>query len=251
MRPQVEAESIVATEAALLSRLGAVAGVKLGPKAAVHSEGVLGFIALDPEQAERTLEATRAMAAEVRRGVARRALVYASGPEVRDGRIRDTNSPYLSERLAREGFRVDFGGVLEDDLRAVEAALEDAVGRGYGLVLTTGGVGAEDKDFNVEAMLRLDPAAHTPWILRFQADMRRHHKEGVRIAVGRVGPTLMVALPGPHEEVRAAAEALVEALAAGVADGELAERIASVIRARWQERMHRHHGEGHGHRRDL
>ena len=73
--------------------------------------------------------------------------------------------------------------------------------RGFGLIITTGGVGAESKDHSVEAVLKLDPHAITPWILKFTPDMKRHHKEAVRIAVGRVGICRIVSLPGPHAEV--------------------------------------------------
>ena len=188
------------------------------------------------------------VADDVRRNVARRALVFASGSEVRDGSIRDTNSPFLLEALRGAGFRADFGGILEDALGSAVAAIDDAIGRGYGLVVSTGGVGAEDKDFNIEAILRLDPQARTPWILRFTPDMRRHHKEGVRIAVGRVGPTRLVALPGPHDEVRLAADVLRAALARGAEDADLAEALATALRERWMEKMARggaHHVRPH------
>jgi hypothetical protein len=75
--------------------------------------------------------------------------------------------------------------------------------------------------------------------------MRRHHKDGVRIAVGRVGPTMLVALPGPHEEVRLSADVLLPALAEGRPDHEIAEALALALRERWQSRM-RDHGGGHG-----
>lgn len=245
MRPTVAAASVTAREQELLRALGAIEGVSMGPNAAVHSEGVLGLIAADPATAAATLEASADMAAEVSRRVARRALVLASGSEVRDGKIRDTNTPFLVEALRGAGFRADPGGILEDDRIAVAAALEDAVARGYGLVVTTGGVGAEDKDHNVEAILRLDPQAATPWILRFEKDMRRHHKDGVRIAVGRVGPTLLVALPGPHDEVRLAADVLLPALTAGTPHHLIADALALALRERWQSKMRRH-GAHHG-----
>ena len=109
--------------------------------------------------------------------------------------------------------------------------------RGFGLVVTTGGVGAEGKDHNVEAVLKLDPDAATAWILKFTPDMKRHHKEGVRIAVGRVGICTIVTLPGPHAEVLLGARALIEGLKAGMSDTALAESIASVIRGRWLKHM--------------
>lgn len=251
LRPSVEAEAILGKERPLLERVGRIAGVRLGPDAKVHSEGVLGFIALDPVEGERALAQAEAVSNEVLRKVARRALVFASGSEVRDGSIRDTNSPFLLEALRGAGFTAEFGGILEDDLAAVVAALDDAIGRGHGLVITTGGVGAEDKDFNVEAILRVDPAAQTPWILRFTPDMRRHHKEGVRIAVGRVGPTRLVALPGPHDEVRLAADVLLAAVARGASDAELAEALAAVLRERWLQKMSRPGGKHERHHRPV
>lgn len=244
LRRSVDALAIVGRERELLDRVGAIAGVRLGPDAKVHSEGVLGFIALDRAEGERALAAAETVADEVRRKVARRALVFASGSEVRDGSIRDTNSPFLLEALRGAGFAAEFGGVLEDHLGAVVAALEDAIGRAHGLVITTGGVGAEDKDFNIEAILRVAPGAQTPWILRFTPDMRRHHKEGVRIAVGRVGPTRLVALPGPHDEVRLAAGVLLPALARDAGDAELADALAAGLRERWLEKM-AHRGGAH------
>jgi hypothetical protein len=85
--------------------------------------------------------------------------------------------------------------------------------------------------------LKLDRDAAVPWILKFTPDMKRHHKEGVRIALGRVGICRIVALPGPHAEVCLAARALIEGIEAGLDDGALAESIASVIRERWLNHM--------------
>ena len=245
MSPTVPAESVTAKERLLLEKLGAVEGVTLGPDAAVHSEGVLGLIAADPVEGARALESSRQMVAEVLQRVSRRAVVFASGSEVRDGKIRDTNSPFLVDALEVAGFKAEAGGILEDDAVAVAASLEGALARGYGLVITTGGVGAEEKDHNIEAILRLDSHAHTPWILRFERDMKRHHKDGVRIAVGRVGPTMLVALPGPNDEVRLAAGVLLPALSKGRPDHEIAEALALALRERWQSRM-RPHGGVHG-----
>jgi molybdenum cofactor synthesis domain-containing protein len=165
--------------------------------------------------------------------VARRACVFSSGSEVISGKIEDTNSPYLVQTLTEAGFRAEFGGIIQDSVPAAVSALEAAMMRGFGLIITTGGVGAESKDQSVEAVLKLDPHAATPWILKFTPDMKRHHKEGVRIAVGRVGICRIVSLPGPHAEVLLGSRALIEGLKAGLDDAALAESIASVIRERW------------------
>lgn len=249
LRRRVQAEAVAGKGKEILSRLRELPGIVLGAQAAVHSEGVLGLIALEAKEAQKVLSVSAEMAVRVSQAVARRALVFASGSEVRAGTIRDTNSPYLLAALKEAGYRAEFGGVLEDDLTAVVTRLEEALEKGYGLIITTGGVGAEDKDWNIEAILRLDSRAHTPWILKFTPDMRRHHKEGVRIAVGRVGIARLIALPGPHEEVRLGCRALLEGLTRGLDDSSLAAEIAGVLRRRWREQLgkggfHRHGDPG-------
>lgn len=246
LRRQVGAEMVAGKEKEILARLREMPGVRVGSGAGVHSEGVLGFIAMEPEEAARVLEESGRLAESVARAVSRRALVFASGSEVIEGKIKDTNSPHIITSLQDSGYRADFGGILEDDVMAVAVNLEAALERGYGLIVTTGGVGAEDKDFTVEAICRLDPGAHTPWILKFKPDFHRHHKEGVRIAVGSVGLARLVALPGPHEEARIGCARLLEGLRQGLDGIALAEYIAAALRERWCSMMHKG-GIKHGH----
>jgi hypothetical protein len=54
----------------------------------------------------------------------------------------------------------------------------------------------------------------------------------VRIAVGRIGGTLVVSLPGPNDEVQVGVGALVQGLASGAEKGALAEAIAAKLRER-------------------
>lgn len=234
LRRRVKAEAVAGKEQEILRRLAGLPGVTLGPEAAVHSEGVLGLIALEPEEAARVLEESATLAGDISRAVARRAMVFASGAEVIAGKIKDTNSPYILAALEKAGYQSRFGGILADDVVAAANRLEGALEEGYGLIITTGGVGAEDKDFSVEAILRLDPEASTPWILKFKPDYHRHHKEGVRIAVGQVGPARLVALPGPHEEARLGCDRLLAGLEQGLDSGPLAEYIAGALRERWR-----------------
>lgn len=246
LRRKVLAESVVGKEKELLQRLECIPGVTIGLEAKIHSEGVLGLIALEPNEAREVLSTSARMTSEIIQTVARRAIVFASGSEVLAGKIRDTNSPYLIEALTNAGFKAEFGGILEDDVNAVVNRLEETVEKGYGLIITTGGVGAEDKDCNIEAILRLDPQAYTPWILKFTPDNKRHYKEGVRIAVGRIGITRLVALPGPHEEVQLACQALLEGLIQDVDDASLAKKIAEVLRERWKKHMGKGVDKNHG-----
>ena len=63
------------------------------------------------------------------------------------------------------------------------------------------------------------------------------HKDTVRIAVGQLFDTLIVALPGPTDEVLLGIDALVKGLAAnGTGKGVLAEDIAAVLRKRLHEK---------------
>jgi hypothetical protein len=122
----------------------------------------------------------------------------------------------------------------------------DAVDRGYGLVITTGGVGAEDKDFSVEAMTRIDPEAATPWIVKFEVGTGRHVKEGVRIGVGQCGLTTIVNLPGPHDEVVAAGDVLRRHCRTGRIDkAALAAETAAVLRDKLRHK-HWHHAREEG-----
>ncbi len=199
----VEMRQIIGKQHAVLDKLRSIEGLTVTPEAYVDSAGIMGLIGCERLQAEEIVARSSQMATEIERRVLRRALVYATGFEVKQGMIEDTNSPFLLALLSRQGYEANFGGILEDDVHAITRALRDAAERGIGLVITTGGVGAEDKDFSVEAVSRLDPEAATPWIVKFQAGTGRHVKDGVRIAVGQYGLTTYVSLPGPHDEVEA------------------------------------------------
>ncbi|GAB6179819.1 molybdopterin-binding protein [Desulfotomaculum defluvii] len=239
LKRQVEAEAIAGKEKEILNRLGALPGVKLEPTATVHSEGVLGLIALGDQEALKVLKESKRMVDDISKAVAKRAIVFASGSEVISGKIEDTNSPYIMKVLEEAGFKVKFGGILEDDDKMAAAYIEAALEQGFGLVITTGGVGAEDKDFSIEAIKRIDPEAATPWILKFKPDYHRHHKEGVRIAVGQSGIANMIALPGPHEEAKLGSGRLIEGLQMGLTKPELAEYIAAAIRQRWHDKINK------------
>jgi hypothetical protein len=237
LQRKIRAEAVVGKEKQILQNLSRLPGVQISPKAAVHSEGVLGLIALDHEEADKVLKVSANIAENITQAVSRRALVFSSGAEVLAGKIKDTNAPYIMKALENTGYQTDFGGILDDDTVAVVNRLEGALEKGYGLIITTGGVGAEDKDFNIEAVLRLDPRANTPWIIKFKPDYHRHFKEGIRIAVGRVGIARLVALPGPHEEAVLGCDRLLEGIRQGLEDEMLAEYIAGAIRERWRNVM--------------
>jgi molybdenum cofactor synthesis domain-containing protein len=238
LRPVLRAGQMMGKGEEIFRRLGLLPGITLQECAAIHSEGALGWVSLDASEAQEAIEKSQEMGREIRSRVARRAIAFSTGLEVENGSIADTNFPLIEERLKQEGYIVKFGGVLPDDSGAIAYKLHRAVDEGYGLILTTGGVGAEAKDCTVEGMLQVDPAAATPYILKFEPGTGRHVKEGVRIAVGRVGLSCLIALPGPTREVAVGLERLVEGLKTGLGEKELAEHVAAGIRVGWR---------GHGH----
>lgn len=234
LRRKVNAELVVGQEKKILESIKLIDNVKIGENAGVHSEGILGLISINPQEAELILDKAKKMTKEIVQNVNRRAIVFASGVEVKNGSVKDTNSPYIVAMLQDAGFTARFGGILEDDEIKAANDIMKAVDQGFGLIITTGGVGAENKDFSVEAVRRLDKEAYTPWILKFNIDNLRHHKDKVCIAVGRVGLSKIVALPGPHEEAKLGCIRILEGLHMGLDEAKLAEYIADGLRSRWR-----------------
>lgn len=237
----VDPARIAGGEARLLQRLGEVPGVTVTEEARVASRGMLGWIAHEGEEAAQAVERGRDLAAEIARRVSERVIVFPSGNEVRDGEIEDTNTPAIQERLEREGFRVFRGEALPDDRVSIAARIREASElHGYGVVITTGGVGAEEKDQTVEAVRDLDPEAATPYVCRYQVGTGRHAKDGVRIAVGEYNRTLIVSLPGPNDEVRACLDILARSLREGRDKRSLARSLAERIKGLLRERTSPH-----------
>jgi molybdopterin biosynthesis enzyme MoaB len=130
------------------------------------------------------------------------------------------------------------GETLKDDRLYIAAKLREAAEYGgFGLIVTTGGVGAEDKDHTVEAIVDLDSDAATPYICHFQVGTGRHVKDGIKIAVGTYNDTLIVALPGPNDEVKASLDILVEGFTGGLDKHLLAENLAGNLREILREKI--------------
>ncbi len=83
-----------------------------------------------------------------------RALVVTASNRAAVGVYADRGGPVLVDGLAAMGFAVD-GPVVVPDGDPVEAALRDAVERGYDVVLTTGGTGLSPTDHPPEATMRV------------------------------------------------------------------------------------------------
>ena len=229
---------LVGRREALLNALGQIAGVHVTEETDVCSEGMLGWIGADAIEATASLDRSREMLAEIERRIASRAIVFSTGPEVITGQIRDTNKPWIIHRLQEDGFAAMPGEDLPDDGDTIAAAIREAVEeRGYGLIVTTGGVGAEGKDDTVEALLAVDPDAATPAIFQVEAGHGRHVKPRVRIGVGTIGAAVIACLPGPHVEARLGVEALLAGLDSGADKYRIADGIAATLRQRLR-RMH-------------
>ncbi len=247
LRQTVDPQLVVGKKDDLLQSLAKLPGVNITEETSIHSNGMLGWIAFDRDEATEALGRSEKMVEEIRLNLAKRAIVFSTGHEVATGQIRDTNTPTISEALEAEGYVVKRGHTMKDDKVLIAGNLRQAVYEdGYALVITTGGVGAEDKDHTVEAVLDLDPEAATPYICKFEKGKGRHAKDGVRIGVGQVDDALIVALPGPNDEVTMSMEVLVPALKSPVHKHVLAEDIAARLREKLREKM-KHWAHGHDH----
>jgi molybdenum cofactor synthesis domain-containing protein len=231
--PTVQAEHIVAREKEVLRALSEVPGVTMTSETAVHSEGVLGLISLDEEMGRVLLERSAAIQDEVEKRIAGRVLVIATGPEVMNKQIKDTNTPYLVGLLRDAGYEADAGPVLDDSSGSITRAFRDAAENAYGVIVTTGGVGAEGKDQTVEALLALAPDASAPYVLKFKKAEGRHAKAGVRLGVARWENTLIACLPGPHDEVELLGPVLKEGLLSGWEPEVIAESLAHALRGKF------------------
>jgi molybdenum cofactor synthesis domain-containing protein len=234
--PTVQADRIVAREKELLEALASVPGIHVKADTRVHSDGILGLINLDEAQGREMLERSRAMGSEIAEHIRRRAVVFATGREVMKGQIQDTNTPFLIEALRSEGYHASQGGILEDKVSAIARAFRRVAERGYGLILTTGGIGAEGKDQTLEALAGVDPRASLPHILEFQRGQGRHAKDAVRIGVGLLKQTRIVCLPGPHDEVLLVWSALLKGMKANQSEEALAGAIAEALRQKFLAR---------------
>jgi hypothetical protein len=239
MRATVKPEWITGKEAAITRILADTDGVSVRDDAIVHSEGILGAISLPASDAPAVLERASRMRDEVAEKLARRAVVFASGQELISGAVRDLNSGFIVEALKGAGYQAEAGGVLPDDVAAAAFMVSDALSRGYGLVVTTGGIGAEDKDHARGIIAMFDRDACAAKVLGFAVDHERHHHDGVYVVVGEAGIVRFVALPGPTVEARLACARMLDGLGLGYDKVRLAEHIADGLREHWIERLGR------------
>ena len=228
--PTMQADQFVARHEYLLQALAAVDGVSLNEETRVHSEGILGLISLDEKTGQEVLERSADMGRQISDRIKKRAMILATGPEVINGEIVDTNTPFLTQALAGQGYQVESGPALPDEAAAIVRGIRQAAENAFGLVITTGGVGAEGKDQTLEALTKLDPTAATPYVLKFRKGYHRHAKDGVRLGVGRLGQSLVICLPGPHDEVGLLWSVVARGLREGWGKEQMAQALAEALR---------------------
>jgi competence/damage-inducible protein CinA-like protein len=82
-----------------------------------------------------------------------RAGIITTGDEVVEGRVFDTNGPYLASLLGQRGYELKFSTSIGDDLDEIEATVRAAAGR-VELLVITGGLGGTADDLTREAVGR-------------------------------------------------------------------------------------------------
>lgn len=239
LAPRVELEDVAGKQDALLTAIGAIAGITLAPDATIHSEGILGVIGTPREQVETYLADASKLESQIAKYASRRVAVVSTGSELLAGDIEDTNFAAIQAAMEEAGFEVEFGGIAEDSEIAIAGLVARLSGEGFGIIITTGGVGAEDKDHTVEALERLDPDLASAVLAKYQRGHGRHVKDAVRIAIARLGWSTIFALPGPTHEVQLALPVILGGLANKTDPRDLVEAIAAPLRSTLPH--HQHH----------
>ena len=80
-----------------------------------------------------------------------KAQIISIGTELTTGQSVDTNSAWLSQRLAEMGISVEAHATIADDLEGIRAGIERA-GRAADLVLVSGGLGPTEDDLTRQAL---------------------------------------------------------------------------------------------------
>ncbi len=240
LAPRVDLASVTGKQTELLEAVGKVAGVSVAPGASVHSEGILGVIGTPREQVDGYLAGAARMKQQLADYAARRIAVVSTGTELLAGQVEDTNFAAVREIMGVAGYEVEFGGIAGDSEREIAGLVARLSGEGFGLIITTGGVGAESKDRTIEAIELLDPQLRTAELARYTNGHGRHVKDCVRIAVAQLGWSMIISLPGPTHEVKLALPVLRDGLGGGMDASALVEAMAVPLRATLPKHDHHH-----------
>jgi molybdenum cofactor synthesis domain-containing protein len=229
--PAVELDAIAGKQQELFNAVEKLSGVSIDRDAHIHSEGVLGVIGQPADVAEKVLREARRMDNNIRQYTADRVAVISTGTELADGTVKDTNFAAVKDILGAVGYEVIMGGTVGDNENEIAGVINRVASEGFGIVITTGGVGAEDKDRTLEALELIDPNLSTAVLAKYTKGQGRHVKDTVRIGIATFGWTTVIALPGPTHEVRLALPVIAEKMKTKTTPPKLVEAIAVKLRA--------------------
>ncbi len=242
LSPRVELESVTGKQDGIFERIKSVSGVSVDAGATVHSEGILGVIGTPREEVGSYLKGAQRLEQQLIDFAAKRVAVISTGSELVSGQVKDTNFIAIKEAMEPAGYEVVYGGVAGDSEREIAGLVARLSSEGFGLVITTGGVGAEDKDKTIEAISLLDNDISTAVLAKFKKGHGRHVKDSIRIGIAKMGWSTIVSLPGPTHEVKLALPVLIQGIADEMDAEELIEAMAVPIRATLpQQHQHVHH----------
>ena len=167
--------------------------------------------------------------------------ILAIGTEVVIGRIQDTNSAWLAQRLTEAGARVERITAVADEAAMLERVWRDAIARRASLVVATGGLGPTPDDMTVDvaaAVAAVEVVQHPEVIASYRRrrqlgdddPLPDHLYKMAAVPAGsavfenghgwapgfaiRVEDTVLACMPGPPSEMRWLWEEAVGPLAA-------------------------------------
>lgn len=233
MVESVRLEGWSGAQSALIAALSAVEGITVREDAYVTGDGILGSVGWEG-RGEPASTSGPTLAERVQAARRSRASIWSTGAELLAGRIKDQNAPYLESIARTASIKVTVEGVLADSPAAIVTGIERSLGLGAGWVITSGGIGRGPGDHTLAAVARLDPAlAHVPAVTFQHGD----HRYAVEIGVGVCEGCYVIALPGPHDEVRACGPVLRDTFG-GAYPGkwEIAAALADAVGALFKAR---------------
>ena len=74
------------------------------------------------------------------------------GNEILIGKIRDTNSNWLSKRITKQGHEIIRITSIKDDLESISTTLRESIDRNPGIIITTGGLGPTFDDMTLKGV---------------------------------------------------------------------------------------------------
>jgi len=155
--------------------------------------------------------------------------IFAIGNELCYGRIYDTNSFWVAERVTQLGAKVQRITCIPDDLNIICSSLKEAISRNPHFIILTGGLGPTSDDLTIEALSKVfeTEIITSREILKSMAERRKVPVEQLTpnlvrmgrslkgaeclpnplgwapVTIIKSGDTTIIAFPGPPEEVKA------------------------------------------------